>query len=141
MNPKYIGPIMKKISEEMEKQANEQLKKYRLTLTQGKIILFLSDKPEKRATQKELEDFLQVSHPTTVSIVRSMEAKNMIETVRAGEDRRMKYVSLVWGNEEIYSEIRDNASELDRRLLDGFSDEEKAQFCAFLDRVYRNSVC
>lgn len=138
--PEFIGPMMKKISEEMERKANEQLKKYRLTLTQGKVILFLADKQHKTATQKELEDFLQVSHPTTVTIVKSMESKNMVETVRDDEDRRMKNVRLIWGDEEIYSQLRQNASELDTDLMKGFSQEEQELFGEFLRRVYMNAT-
>ena len=136
----YIGPMMKKVSEEMERKANEELKKYRLTLTPGKVILFLSERPDKKATQKELEDYLQVSHPTTVTIVKSMEAKSMIETFPDDEDRRMKIIRLIWGNEELYQKLRENAEKQDVHLLDGFSDEEKELFCSFLHRAYKNSI-
>lgn len=135
-----IGPMMKKISEKMERKANEELKKYRLTLTQGEIILFLSERPDKKATQKELENYLQVSHPTTVTIVKSMEAKNMVETFLDDEDRRMKNVRLIWGNEEIYQKLRINAQNLDVQLLKGFSDEEKELFFSFLNRSYKNAA-
>ena len=136
----YIGPMMKKISEEMERKANEELKNYRLTLTQGKIILFLSEHPDKKATQKELEEYLQVSHPTTVTIVKSMEAKKMIETFTDEEDRRMKNVRLIWENEELYQILRENAKNLDVQLMEGFSDEEKEQFSSFLNRAYKNAT-
>lgn len=140
MNPTYIGPIMKKISEEMERKANDELKKYRLTLTQGKVILFLSEQPEKTATQKDLENLLQVSHPTTVTIVKSMEAKKMIESFPHCEDKRMKNVRLIWGDDEIYKSLRENADYLDVQLTSGFSDEEKELFESFLIRAYKNAV-
>jgi len=140
MQNNYFGPIMKKISEEMERRANEEIKKYRLTLTQGKIILFLSECPNKKATQKELEEYLQVSHPTTVTIVKSMTAKKMIETSFDDSDRRMKNVKLIWGNEEIYNELRENAESIEERLLAGFTEKEKEQFLSFLNRAYKNSV-
>lgn len=136
----YIGPMMKKISEEMERKANEELKKYRLTLTQGKVILFLSERSDKKATQKELEDYLQVSHPTTVTIVKSMEVKNMVETFPDDEDRRMKNIRLIWGNEEIYHKLRENAENLEIQLMEGFSDEEKELFFSFLNRAYKNAA-
>ncbi|MGN0509150.1 MAG: MarR family winged helix-turn-helix transcriptional regulator [Ruminococcus sp.] len=140
MHEKYFGPIMKKISEEIERSANIEIKKYRLTLTQAKIILFLSEYPDKKATQKELEDYLQVSHPTTVTIVKSMESKRIVETYFDDSDRRMKNVKLIWGNEEIYNELRQNAMSIENKLLSGFSEEEKAQFLLFLNRAYKNAV-
>ena len=140
MQNNYFGPIIKKISEEIERKANEEIKKYRLTLTQGKIILFLSESPNKHATQKELEEYLQVSHPTTVTIVKSMTAKKMVETSFDDSDRRMKNVKLIWGNEEIYKELRKNAEKIEDSLLIGFSEEEKELFLSFLNRAYKNSV-
>lgn len=140
MHEHYLGPVIKKISEEIERQANEDIKDYRVTLTQGKVILFLSEYPDKKATQKELEDFLQVSHPTTVTIVKSMEAKNMVETYFDDTDRRMKIVKLVWGNEKLYDELRQNAENMEYRLLDGFSEQEKKQFRSLLNKAYKNVV-
>lgn len=135
-----MGPIMKKISEEMDRRANIEIKKYRLTLTQTRVILFLARNEEKMTTQKELEDYLQVSHPTMVTIVKSMEAKKMVETSFDDADKRMKNVKLIWGNEAIYSELGKNAENMERKLLAGFSEEEKELFHAFLSRAYKNVV-
>ncbi|MGN0483073.1 MAG: MarR family winged helix-turn-helix transcriptional regulator [Lachnospiraceae bacterium] len=138
MQEKYFGPMIKKMNEELERRVNEEIKQYHLTLTQAKVILFLAKCSEQKATQKELEAYLQVSHPTTVTIVKSMEAKKMVETSFDDADRRMKNVKLVWGNETIYKELEQNAENMEKRLLNGFSDEEKEQFYSFLNRAYRN---
>ena len=90
MEEKFFGPMMKKISEEMDRTANIEIKKYNLTLTQARVILFLARSERNTATQKELEDFLHVSHPTTVTIVESMETKKMVKTSFDDADRRMK---------------------------------------------------
>lgn len=140
MEEKYFGPIMKKISEEMDRRANMEIKKYNLTLTQARVILFLARNEAKAVTQKELENFLQVSHPTTVTIVKSMEAKKMLKTSFDDADRRMKNVKLIWGNETIYRELERNAEHMEHKLLAGFSEEEKELFYAFLSRAYRNAV-
>lgn len=140
MEKKHFGPIMKKINEEMERRVTMEIKKYRLTLTQARIILFLAKSEEKTVTQKELEDYLQVSHPTTVTIVKSMEAKKMVETFFSDADKRMKNVKLIWGNETIYRELGQNAENMESKLLAGFSEEEKELFYLFLSRVHKNAV-
>lgn len=140
MEEKYFGPLMKKISEEMDRRANMEIKKYNLTLTQTRIILFLAGKEAKTVTQKELENFLRVSHPTTVTIVKSMEAKKIVKTSLDDADRRMKNVKLIWGDEAIYSELERNAENMERKLLAGFSEEEKELFYIFLRRAYKNAV-
>ena len=106
----------------------------------ARIILFLSRNEGNMATQKELEDFLQVSHPTTVTIVKSMEAKKMVKTSFDDADRRMKNVKLIWGNENIYRELEQNAEHMEQKLLVGFSEEEKELFYTFLSRAYKNAV-
>lgn len=140
MEQMYLGPIMKKISEEIDRKVNIGIKKYNLTLAQARIILFLAKREGKTVTQKELEDFLQVSHPTTVTIVKSMESKEMVKTSFDDADRRMKKVELIWGNETIYSELEQNAEDMEIRLLAGFSEEEKELFYSFLGRAYKNVV-
>lgn len=140
MEEKYFGPIMKKISEELDRKVNMQIKKYNLTLTQARVIIFLAKNVGKMVTQKELEDYLQVSHPTTVTIVKSMEAKKMVKTFFDDADRRMKNVKLIWGNETIYSELEENAEKMELKLLAGFSEKEKEQFYAFLCKAYDNAM-
>lgn len=140
METKYFGPIMKKISEEMERRVTMEIKKYKLTLTQARIILFLARNEEKTVTQKELEDYLRVSHPTTVTIVKSMETKKMVKTFFDDADKRMKNVKLIWGNETIYRELEQNAESMELKLLAGFSEEEKELFYMFLSRAYKNAV-
>lgn len=140
MDEMYFGPMMKKISEELDRKANMQIKKYNLTLTQARVIIFLVKNEGKMVTQKELEDFLQVSHPTTVTIVKSMEAKKMLKTSLDDADRRMKNIELIWGNEEIYQELVENAMNMEQKLLAGFSEKEKGQFYAFLCRAYDNAM-
>ncbi|MGN0415241.1 MAG: MarR family winged helix-turn-helix transcriptional regulator [Agathobacter sp.] len=140
MEEKFFGPMMKKISEEMDRTANIEIKKYNLTLTQARVILFLARNERNTATQKELEDFLHVSHPTTVTIVKSMETKKMLKTSFDDADRRMKNVKLIWGDENIYSELEQNAKHMEQKLLTGFSEEEKELFYTFLNRAYKNAV-
>ncbi|MGN0962552.1 MAG: MarR family winged helix-turn-helix transcriptional regulator [Clostridia bacterium] len=140
MDEKYFGPMMKKISEEMDRRANSELKKYHLTITQARVILFLAKNENRTATQKELEDYLRVSHPTTVTILKSMEAKKMVKTSFDGEDRRMKNVMLIWGNETIYKELMRNAENMETKLLDGFSEEEAELFHSFLIRARENAA-
>lgn len=140
MKKQFVGPMMKKISEEIERQVNEEIKDYNLTLTQAKVVGLLSECEDKMTTQKELEDFLQVSHPTTVIIVKSMVSKHMLETFLDEQDRRMKKVKLIWGNEEIYEKLADNADHIEDKLLNGFTEKEKESFLYFMKKAYQNVV-
>lgn len=138
MERNFVVPLMKKISEESERRINEELKQYQLTLTQGKIVLFLVDKENHTATQKELEDYLEVSHPTTVTIVKSMQNKGILQTDIDPEDKRMKLVTLVWGNEEIYKELQLHAIKMEDAVMNGFTMEERETFMKLMKKAYQN---
>ncbi|MDD2414705.1 MAG: MarR family winged helix-turn-helix transcriptional regulator [Eubacteriaceae bacterium] len=140
MEQKDIGPMMKKINEEIERKVNGEIKKYHLTLAQARVVLFLSEQSENQVPQKVLEDYLEVSHPTTVNIVKSMCAKKMLETFFDQSDKRVKIVRLIWGNENTYETLKKSAAGIERKLLTGFSDEEKKQFVSLMDRMYHNIV-
>ena len=138
MEKNFVVPLMKKVSEESERRINEGLKQYQLTLTQGKVVLFLTGKENHTASQKELEDFLEVSHPTTVTIVKSMMNKGMLQTDSDPDDKRMKLITLVWGNEEIYKELQLHAAEMEENVLKGFSKEEREIFMHLMKKAYHN---
>jgi MarR family transcriptional repressor of mepA len=138
MNREMIGPLMKKISEEIEWKVNEELKSWNLTRTQAAVILYLDDRENKEATQKEIEEFLNVSHSTTVTILRSMQAKGMLEIQTGAEDRRMRVVRLTWGDTVTYRKLEDRVSRMEERLLRGFSGEERELFKGFCKRAEEN---
>ncbi len=138
MQDNYIGPMMKKISEEFEREINEEIKKYNITLTQSKVVLFLASSKDHTRTQKELEDWLQVSHPTTVTIVKSMQDKGIIDTYTDAKDKRMKNIKLTWGNDKVYADLVDRANQKETKLLDGFSETEVNQFREYMTRACRN---
>lgn len=134
----YIIPTIKKIFEEIERQINLDLKKYQITLTQARIILYLHHKENKSSTQKEIELFLNVSHPTTVTIIKSMESKGIVKCNFNSDDKRMKIVELKWLNHEFIDNFFTNAKNMEIKILQGFSYQERDLFKSFLQRVIKN---
>lgn len=65
MTLKGIGYLVKMIDDKMKVKADADLTHYDLTLSQCRVLTFLQSQ-EGQATQKEIEDFLEVSHPTVV---------------------------------------------------------------------------
>jgi len=134
------GPMIKRIEEILEWNLNLEMKKYKITNSQGKVICFLSSQSGYMCSQKTLEDFLEVSHPTTVSIVKSMEKKKLIRIETDTKDKRMKNIYLIWGSPERYEELNHNALRTESILTKGFSEKEKAQFISYLNRAYENML-
>lgn len=133
-----IGPLLKRISERMEQHVNQVVKIHGLTMRQMRIVSFLSKRPGQCASQKELEAFLSVSHPTVVSIITSMEKKKMVSCRFDQQDKRTKMVYLHWGCPADYRRIGQVRERLDNQLLSGFSQEEVDRLKNDLCRIFDN---
>ena len=140
MRENRMGLLIKKISEHIEKQVNFEVKKYNLTMTQVRVIVFLFRKEGRVATQKEIELFMEVAHPTIVSIISSLEKKGFVRCCFDENDHRMKNVYLIWGgNVEIYQEMRQTMFSISDQLVQDFTEDEKKAFARFLESAYTNS--
>ena len=71
MPQKDVGYFIKNINDRLKVRADADLKSYNLTLAQSRVLAFLNNQGGS-ATQKEIEVFLEVSHPTVVGIVSRM---------------------------------------------------------------------
>ena len=63
-----IGCLLKMITDKIKMRADADLAQQGLTLTQSRVLGYL-DRSGGQATQKEIEGFLQVSHPTVAGII------------------------------------------------------------------------
>ena len=63
-----IGHLIKIVDEQLKKRFDKDLQKFDLTLSQMRVLWFLKSKGG-RTSQKDIEDFLQVSHPTVVGLI------------------------------------------------------------------------
>ena len=68
----HIGYFFKLIDNRLKANADAGLSKHGLTFAQSRILRFLAEHGGQ-ATQKEIEDYAHVSHPTVVGIVTRME--------------------------------------------------------------------
>ena len=68
MLQKDIGYLIKNINDKLKVKADADLKHSKLTLAQSRVLAFL-DSQGGQATQKEIEVYLEVSHPTVVGII------------------------------------------------------------------------
>lgn len=88
-----VGYQFKIIDEKIKVRADADLKRHGLTLTQTRVMGFLAEMGGQ-ATQKEIEEDFQVSHPTVVGLVSRMEQKGLVTTCPDLMDRRNKLVKL-----------------------------------------------
>lgn len=137
MPQKDIGYLIKNINDKLKSKADADFGRYDLTFAQSKVFAFLRDHGGE-ATQKEIELFLEVSHPTVVGIVSRMEQKGYLTCRLDEKNRRNKLVALTPKAEALGAEMEEHMRGNERQLLTSFSDEEVAQLRRMLELIYRN---
>lgn len=86
----------------------------------------------------ELSEKINRDKSTTTVLVRKLKDLELIEEETDSEDKRNKLISLTEKGKE-YTQITSGLSkELIERFYNGFTQEEKEQFCSFLERIENN---
>ena len=118
-----VGYLIKSINDKLKVRADAELKKYHLTMSQSRVLVYLRSRGGQ-ATQKEIETFLDVAHPTVVGLVSRMEQNGYV-TCWPCEDGRNKYVKLTPQAEAIDKDMQRNQLENEERLLAPLSPEDR----------------
>lgn len=118
-----VGYLIKSINDKLAARADAELKQFNLTMSQCRVFLYLSSRGGQ-ATQKEIEIFLDVAHPTVVGLVSRMEQNGYV-TCWPCEDGRNKYVKLTPQAEAIDKDMQWNQLENEERLLAPLSPEDR----------------
>ncbi|MGM9634807.1 MAG: MarR family winged helix-turn-helix transcriptional regulator [Candidatus Avispirillum sp.] len=137
MPQRDIGYLIKNINDKMKVKADEDLKRCSLTLSQSRVVAFL-DSCGGQATQKEIEIYADVSHPTVVGIVSRMEQKGFVTCGFDGKDRRNKTVRLTDRAEAIAAEMKLNIEKNERKMLASLSEDDTERLREMLEVIYGN---
>ena len=132
-----IGYQFKLISDKLKVHADADLKNQGLTLAQSRVLTFLNEQ-DGIATQKEIEDYLLVSHPTVVGLVSRMEQNELVETWFDPENRRNKMVRLTEKSKKIGENMDEVTEQHDKALLNGLSEQEQAELNRMLNIILKN---
>ena len=113
-----------------------------LTGTQYLILIYLYEVPNQRTLQKNIENKFELSHPTTVGIVKRLAAQNLVVTRPFAKNRRQTEVIISDNAKNLLSNVqsgpREVLEEVDNTALTGFSNQERAQLSAYLQRINAN---
>ena len=118
-----VGYLIKSINDKLKVRADAELKKYHLTMSQSRVLVYLRSRGGQ-ATQKEIETFLDVAHPTVVGLVSRMEQNGYV-TCWPCEDGRNKYVKLTPQAEAIDKDMQENVHTSEEMLLAPLSPEDR----------------
>ena len=118
-----VGYLIKSINDKLKVRADAELKQYHLTMSQSRVLVYLRSRGGQ-ATQKEIETFLDVAHPTVVGLVSRMEQNGYV-TCWPCEDGRNKYVKLTPQAEAIDKDMQENMHANEEMLLAPLSPEDR----------------
>ena len=136
MHKRDVVYLIKNISDKLKVKADAELKQYNLTLTQSRVFAYLGRRGGQ-ATQKEVEVFLEVSHPTVVGIVSRMEQNGYV-TSWPSEDGRNKNVKLTSQAEAIGTEMEQRIFAKEQALLAPLSLEDQERLREMLLAIWKN---
>lgn len=134
----YCGELMKRLYDVIEKDANSELQKEDVTLSQMKMMAFLCGRDDTSATLKELEHFFDVSQATIAGIAARLEKKELIRGYTDDHDRRVKHVKLTDEGMELCIRAHESMDRVEERLLAPLSDKERSQMRSYLMKMYDN---
>lgn len=133
-----VGRTIKLIHDAVKAKADSQFRVFDLTLSQVRVLHFLGRRHGEPASQKDIEDFFHVTHPTMIGILRRLEHKGFVQSTVNAQDRRLREIRLTAKGEQAQAVLRDHARHMDRSMLQGLSEQEVAELTRLLAAVYRN---
>lgn len=134
---KDIGYLIKNINDRLKVKADADLKRYNLTLTQSRVLGFLHNRGGQ-ATQKEIEIFLEVSHPTVVGLVSRMEQKGYLVSWIDQKDKRNKIVKLTSQADALGKDMDQSVQANEKKILNSLSAQDVERLREMLLVIYKN---
>lgn len=135
--PRSIGLYLKLINHIMISNLDTCLKKYDLTFSQMELLNFLKIHGGVMP-QKAIENELCVRHTSVVGILQRMDKKGLVSVTVDPSDRRCRIVTLTSKTDDFFEEAENSRIELESKLTNGLSPEERSTLIILLEKLYRN---
>ena len=119
-------------------EAKRHANKDDVTGMQRWILIYLKKQGEKEIYQKDIEQEFRVSRATASNMLQLMERKGLITRETASCDARQKKLMLTPEARKLLDRAEQDIYEMEARIQDGFSEEEKKKLREYLDRIMKN---
>ncbi|MDY4755080.1 MAG: MarR family transcriptional regulator [Candidatus Faecousia sp.] len=108
-----------------------------LTSAQGRVMGYLARRGEPLCA-KDIEEEFHLSHPTVSGLLSRLEKKSFIEFRPDEKDGRCKRIYVSPKGLDCHERIFHVILENEKRVVQGFTQEEKEQFATLLTRAVEN---
>ena len=109
-----------------------------MTGTNGWIIGYIARNSGGPVYQRDLEREFGITRSTASKVIILMEKKGFICHESAPHDARLKQLRLTERSKKIVSMMEEDAKRTEKKLTDGFSEEELDTLRAYLERMIKN---
>lgn len=133
-----VGFLLKQITTTISRVADQSLRP--VTLSQLRVLIFLSRQPNRTCCQRDIEHHFDVSHPTVVGLIKRLEAKGLLHAETAQSDRRKKELHLTDAGEALLEQAAAHRNSMEAQLCKGFSPEDMEKLRTLLALIYQNAV-
>ncbi len=135
--PKHYGPLLRFLHSSMDRELTAALEKMELTSAQGHILGF-AKLQKTPPCPKDIEEAFHLSHPTVSGLLQRMEKKGFIEMRTDAKDRRCKRIYVLPKGQECTETLYQTILATEEKLVQGFTEEERALFRSLLERTVTN---
>ena len=129
------GVLLKQINDELQKNANNDLRSQGITATQASALMELYQVQERQLSMKDLEERLHVAQSTVVGIVSRLEQKKLVESSGDPNDKRVKLVKITQAGADNVVQAVQHMAQVEQRLLSGLTEAEQSIFYTLLKKV------
>ena len=131
------GHLIYRISNRMRADADRHFSTLDLTLSQVRTLHFIN-RCGGEAAQKQIEQHMNVSHPTVTGIVARLEKSGFVVCRQDDSDKRNKLVTLTDKAVSVMSELEAGRSLKQEQLVKGMSETEIAEASRLLRKMLDN---
>lgn len=112
----------------------------KLTGTNTWLIAYIAEQTDKGKDvfQKDIEETFGITRSCVSKVISLMEQKGFIERMEVDYDARLKKLVLTEEAAKYAVLMKNDALEMEKRLVMGFSEDEKRQLSEFLQRIMEN---
>lgn len=133
-----IGILIKRISNDMDRNKNMVFSKYNLTGNQSEILIYLLHSQNKNIYQKDIEKEFNQSNPVITGILNRLENSGYIKRIISNEDSRYKKVCLTTKAYELESNIEKELRKFNKSFDCNFTRDELEELKRLLEKLCKN---
>lgn len=132
--------LMKMVSDRADALFAQRVGTLGVTAPQCRVLMHLESRGGGPVSQKELEQYLGVSHTTVKGLLQRLEEKGYVRTAFDSADGRVKHAYLTEGFCLMMEKAQQAMKDFETTLVEGFSAGELEQLRQFLERIYHNTL-